>query len=257
MGPPRCRGGLCDVSSTAPAPAAAPSCGFLLPGAVASEGVQRRLPPPAHTGEFPMPGRLGSARGSQGHLQPPRPQPEDLPSGRAVGLSSGSCEGPMCIPAPLRAAGCSCLRGRLRSPGSAWLVGVRWCRRPPCLPFPLAWLQQRVPRGRAGWELVARRSPPWQPALGTASCPAVGSPGSSSVYLHVGVIPSRAPRSQPCQSSRCGPWSLPGQLCPRSWGAEGVLVPAHAPGAAAGPGQSFPGDGGGCSGISGVCRGKS
>lgn len=96
MGPPWCQGGLYNVSSMAPAPAAAPSCGFLLPGAVVSKGVQRRLPLPAHAGEFPVPGWLGSTRGSQGHLQPPCTQPEDLPSGRAVGPSSESCEGPVC-----------------------------------------------------------------------------------------------------------------------------------------------------------------
>lgn len=99
----------------------------------------------------------------------------------------------MRIPAPPRVAGCSCRWGCPRSLGAAWLVGVRLCRRPPS---PLTWLQQRVPRGRARWDVLACRSPPWQLALGAAR-----SPGSSSVYLRVAVIPPRAPRSQPSQSS--------------------------------------------------------
>lgn len=40
MGPLQCRGVLGELSRAAPAPAAAPSCGFLLPAAVMGEGVQ-------------------------------------------------------------------------------------------------------------------------------------------------------------------------------------------------------------------------
>lgn len=39
MGPLQCQGVLGELSSTAPAPAAAPSCGFLLPAALVGEGV--------------------------------------------------------------------------------------------------------------------------------------------------------------------------------------------------------------------------
>lgn len=250
MGPPWCQGSLCNISSMAPAPAVAPSCGFLLPGAVASKGVQRRLPLPAHAGEFPVPGWLGSTRGSQGHLQPPCTQPEDLPSGRAVGPSSESCEGPVCHAYPSTTTG-----GRVLLPlGLPTFTGGRvacWCQTVPEAPIAPYLAAAASPQGKSQVGCVGMPQPPM------AACPwGCQEPGQQLCLSPCSCDPPACPQvtAQPKQLMR--PMVLTWMAVPKKPACKGLLVPACVPRAAVGPGQSFPGDGGGCSGTSSVRRGK-
>ena len=63
-----------------------------------------------------------------------------------------------------------------------------WCQcwRSPWLPSPLTQLRQRVPEGRAGWELAARRSPPTAACPGGCLTPCRGEPGQQ-----LGLSPHR------------------------------------------------------------------
>lgn len=147
----------------------------------------------------------------------------------------GSCRGPgaMCVPAPPPGApACG-------SPAFAGGRVARWCQTVPEAPLaPIAPHSAAAasPRGEEpGGELGARRSPP------AAACPRgclAPCRRDPRPWLRLSLRrsgPWRVPRSQPCQSS---PGSLPGWLCPRSRGAEGIPVPAVPPGLRQGQGRA-------------------